>query len=159
MDNQQHYLPWVAIWGVVFGFLNGMPVLCGCCLLWFPLAGLLAVMNVANKAANTISFAEGAVIGLIAGGIAGVLSGILSGAFAATMGTAIVDWARSVPTFTPQQVAQIEQGYGNPAVSFLGLGCTFAVVGPALGAIGGLIGSAVFKKGPSSGPVPQPQAY
>lgn len=159
MDNRQHYLPWVALWGGVFGFLNGMPVLCGCCMLWLPLAGLLSVMNVSNKAGSTVSFAEGAVIGLIAGAIAGVLSGLLCGAVSATMGTAIVEWARGVPTLSPQQIAQIEQGYGHPATSFFRMSCTFSIVGPALGAIGGLIGAAVFKKGPSSGPVPQPQAY
>ena len=79
MDNKEHYLPWVAIWGLVFGVISGIPLLNCCCFLWFPIGALLTVMNVANKAGRTVEFAEGAILGLIVGGIAGVSSGMIGG--------------------------------------------------------------------------------
>jgi hypothetical protein len=159
MDNKQHYLPWVAIWGAVFGVISGIPLVNCCCFLWFPVAGLLAVMNIANKANVTVPFAEGAVVGLLTGLIAGVISGMFSGALGAAGGSALVDFYRGLPNITPEVMAQIEAQYSNPAATFFQSCCMFTVVGPAFGAIGGLIGSAIFKKGPSGGGVPQPQAF
>jgi hypothetical protein len=164
MDNKQHYLPWVAIWGAVFGVASGIPMLnCCCCFLWFPLAGLLSVMNVSNKANVTIPLAEGAVLGLIAGAIAGVMSGVMSGAFQALSSSnmgAVADMYRNIPNMPPEVVALLEAQATNPAAGFFQSCCLHSVIGPACGALGGLIGSAVFKKGPGTGgALPQPQAY
>lgn len=159
MDNKQHYLPWVAIWGAVFGVISGIPLVNCCCFLWFPVAGLLAVMNIANKANVTIPFAEGAVVGLLTGLIAGVISGVFGGAISAASGSAMLDFYRTLPNIPPEALAQMESQFSNPMAAFFQSCCLYTVVGPAFGAIGGLIGSAIFKKGPSGGGVPQPQAF
>jgi hypothetical protein len=158
MDNKQHYLPWIAIWGAVFGVISGIPLINCCCFLWFPLAGLLSVMSIANKANASLSFAEGAVVGLLSGAIAGVLSGVFAGAINAAAGSAVLDFYRNLPNIPPDLMRQMEAQYSNPAASFFQSCCLFTVVGPAFGAIGGLIGSPIFKKGPGGG-MPQPQAY
>ncbi len=162
MDNKEHYLPWVAIWGLVFGVISGIPLLNCCCFLWFPIGALLTVMNVANKAGRTVEFAEGAILGLIVGGIAGVSSGMIGGTISALSGTASLEMVRSLPNLPPDQREMMEAMYGNPATSFAMSCCMHSVIGPALGAIGGLIGSAVFKKdgsGSGGGAMPQPRAY
>lgn len=159
MDNKQHYLPWIAIWGAVFGVISGIPLINCCCFLWFPLAGLLSVMNISAKANASVSFAEGAVVGLLSGLIAGVLSGVFSGALSAAAGPALLDFYRGVPNLPPETLAQLEAAYSNPGASFFQSCCMFTVVGPAFGAIGGLIGAPIFKKGPGGGGMPQPQAY
>jgi hypothetical protein len=158
MDNKQHYFPWVAIWGAVFAVVCAIPLLNCCCFLWFPVAGLLSVMNVSNKANATVPFAEGALVGLITGAVAGVGSGVLAGVLNVAMGTALLDFYRTLPTIPPETLAQLEAAYANPAASFAQSCCMFTVVGPAFGAIGGLIGSAVFKKD-GGGAMPQPRAY
>lgn len=160
MDNKQHYLPAVIIWGVVIGIVDAIPLLNCCCFLWFPLAGLLSVMNVSSKANATIGFAEGAVLGLISGAIAGVLSGVLAGGFNVLLGSALIDFYRSIPSIPPEQLAQMEAMYANPAGAFFQSCCLFTMVGPAFGAVGGLIGSPIFKKdGGAGGAMPQPRAY
>jgi hypothetical protein len=160
MVNKQHYLPAVAIWGVVFGIVCGIPALNCCCFLWFPLAGLLTVMNVSSKANATVGFAEGAVLGLITGGIAGVIAGILGGGVNALMGSAMLDFYRSMPSIPPETLAQFEAMYANPAGSFFQSCCLFTIIGPMFGAVGGLIGSPIFKKdGGGGGAMPQPRAF
>ena len=158
MDNKQHYLPWIAIWGAVFAVVCSIPLLNCCCFLWFPVAGLLSVMNVSNKANATVQFAEGALVGLITGAVAGIGSGVLAGALNAAMGTALVDFYRTLPNIPPETMAQLEAAYANPGASFAQSCCLFSVVGPAFGAVGGLIGSAIFKKD-GGGAMPQPRAY
>jgi len=159
MDNKQHYLPWLAVWGGVFGVISGIPLVNCCCFMWFPLAGLLAVMNISTKANATIPFAEGAVVGLLTGGMAGVIAGVFGGAISAASGSAMLEFYRGIPNMDPAAMAQLEAQLSNPVAAFFQSCCLFTVVGPAFGAIGGLIGSAIFKKGSSGGGVPQPQAF
>lgn len=153
MDNKQHYLPRGRHLGRRVRRHLGDSTRPLLLLSVVPVAGLLAVMNIANKANVTIPFAEGAVVGLLTG----LIRGVISGALGAAAGPAMLEFYRTIPSVEPQGLAQMEAMYGNPVAAFLQSCCLFTVVGPAFDAIGGLIGSAIFKKGP--GGVPQPQAY
>lgn len=147
MTNKQHYLPWIAVWGALFGFIDGIPLLGCCCFLWFGLAGLLSVKSVSDKANVTVQIGEGVIIGLLTGIIGGVIAGVIAGGTTAAAGPAIINMYRGLG-IPPEQLAQLEASLGNPVASFFQSCCFNVVLGPVMGCLGGLIGTQVFKKGP-----------
>lgn len=165
MPNTQHYIPGVLIWGGVFGLICGIPCVNFCCCMWTLGAGLLAVMSVNNKATSPIGAGEGAVIGLISGGIAGLIGGFASGIFQAVSGPALVAYMESMPpgSLPPGVLEQYRAALSasSPILQGLQTLCIFIVAAPAFGAIGGLIGSAVFKPkvGGMNAGGPPPQVF
>lgn len=145
MPNKQHYLPWILVWGALFGFVDGIPLLGCCCFLWFGLAGLLSVMSVSNKANATIEIGEGVVIGLLTGVVAGFIAGIIGGGLTAAIGSSVLNMYRGMG-MPPNVMAQLESQLGNPIAAFAQSFCMNVVLGPVLGCLGGLIGTQVFKK-------------
>jgi hypothetical protein len=145
MTNKQHYLPWIAVWGALFGFIDGIPLLGCCCFLWFGLAGLLSVKSVTDKAGQTLQIGEGVIIGLLTGIVAGLIAGFIAGGTTAALGASILNFYRSIGA-PPNLIQQLEASLGNPLASFAQQFCMNVVLGPVLGCLGGLIGTQVFKK-------------
>lgn len=145
MNNRAHYLPAVLLWGVVFGLVGAIPII-SCCGCLFTLgAGVLAARAVANAAPTAVNVGEGAIIG----GLTGILSGGIHGVLNATLNLLL---ASSLPGIyrslgaPPALVAQLEAAMANPIRGALTALCMGIVLGPVFGALGGVIGAAVFKK-------------
>lgn len=149
MTNKQHYIPWVLIFGAGSGVLSIIPIInwlnclfCG----WMLLGAMFAVKVISDKANATIEPGEGAIIGLFTGLVTGVIYGGVSSLLVGAQAG---------------QMEQIMRQFGGGGLS-MGVGgivmmtlCIGVIVFPIFGALGGLIGSAVFKKNtPYGGPPP-----
>jgi hypothetical protein len=142
------------IGGVVAGVLSVIPIISNCCFLWALAGGVLAVfMYLRNTPATPMEVGDGAKLGLMAGGIGAGIYLIISLPIMLIWGGAMIS----------QQVAERGGSSGALGTGLLaGLGA-FVVVVAALviagcGALGGLIGAAIFgKKGAGgAGPMPPP---
>lgn len=139
------------------GFIN-----CLCCA--GVIAGaMVAVWHYTNTNSLTIPAGEGAVIGLSAAALGGVISLILNfllisiglGAEAAMQEFALDFLAGRVP---PEQLEEIEaqMAAGQSAGAYFVNGLCGIVIFVIFGAIGGVIGASVFKKGPAETDTPPP---
>ena len=140
--NTRALLISAGIAGVLAGVLSGLPIVSAVnCLLcgWVWGAGILAVyLYRRNTGAAPVTTSTGLIIGLLVGIISAILASLLSTAFTANT---------PVP-LTQEQLEQLGDAaefLTNPAA----MGATTFLVNliahPIFGAIGGLIGSAIFK--------------
>ena len=149
MTNKQYYIPWVLVFGAGTGVLSIIPIInwlnclfCG----WMLLGAMFTVKVIGDKANASIEVGEGAIIGLLTG----LVTGVIYGGFSAMM-----------VGFQAGQVQQLLSQFGGGSMS-MGIGglvitslCIGILVFPIFGALGGLIGAAVFKKNtPYGGPPP-----
>lgn len=148
------------IYGAIVGaLLGGLPPCCClnifCCL---PLAlgGMVAGGSYASSAAKAGLFPDlgpGALVGLIAGGIAGALSAILQGILQILMMIAGVDPAQALeglqdlPDDLREQLLEAAE-QANPLAEMLINIPIYSVAGLMVGALGGLLGVALFRKPP-----------
>ena len=145
--NTRALLISAGIAGVLAAVLSSIPIismvnclLCG----WIWGAGILAVyLYRRNAGMAPVSTSTGLIIGLLVG----IISAILSSLFAMALGG-----ASAAAALTPEQMAQLEEQLGESArvltdPAAMGAASFFInlVVQPIFGAIGGLIGSAIFK--------------
>lgn len=148
--NTRALLISAGIAGVLAGVLSSVPIislvnclLCG----WIWGAGILAVyLYRRNAGMAPVTTSTGLIIGLIVGIISAILSSLLGLAFGATTAAAL----------SPDQIAQLEEAMGESArvltdPAAMGAASFFInlIVQPIFGAIGGLIGSAIFKNRPT----------
>jgi hypothetical protein len=135
-----------AIAGAVSALLSAIPIInfvnCLLCA-WLWLGGIFAVWLYRKNAGGPtlVDTGRGAVIGLVAG---------LFGAVVASILTAIV--GAGAPALPAETMAQLEDQLGEAAEVITNPGASLAVgilfnliLYPLFGAIGGLIGAAVFK--------------
>jgi len=140
------------IGGVVAGVLSIIPLVGSCCMLWAIIGGALAVYMHLNKSTMPFEIADGAKLGALAGAIgAGVY--LLISLPMMLMGGAM------------QISQQLEQAGGGGGLAAFGAGLgifmVFIVAGIIIGfgALGGVIGTAIFGKnrpGGSTMPPPPP---
>lgn len=142
------------IGGAVAGVLSIIPILGTCCFLWAIAGGALAVYMYLNKSSMPFQAADGAKLGALAGAIgAGIY--LIIGLPMMLLGGAM------------QISQQLEQAGGGGMAAFgagLGIFMVFIVAGVIVGfgALGGLIGAAIFGKnrpGGSTMPPPPPTNY
>jgi hypothetical protein len=144
------------IGGAVAGVLSIIPILGTCCFLWAIAGGALAVYMYLNKSAMPFEAVDGAKLGALAGAIgAGIY--LIIGLPMMLLGGAM------------QISQQLEQAGGGGMAAFgagLGIFMVFIVAGiiVGFGALGGLIGAAIFGKnrpggGGSTMPPPPPTNY
>ena len=144
MDNKDYYLPGIAVSGLIAGVLSGLPFISAvnCCFCaWIVGAGAVSVRLIGAKCAFAIERREGAFIGLLTGLVAGVVGGGIGALFAALGGSSE---AALLPHGDPgaQQIARV---LTNPAISAGAAFCGSVVIFPVFGALGGLLGTAIFK--------------
>ncbi|MGE0786556.1 MAG: hypothetical protein AB7S26_12870 [Sandaracinaceae bacterium] len=153
MQHKEHYMGPVIIGGVVAGVLSLIPIVNYCNLIfcmWMLLGSALAVYLVQNKVGTKIEAGEGAAIGgltgLVTGGLFGLIYMLLFLVFGASM----------IPGAASGRVGMSETGMGIGMMLLICVGCVILalVLYGAFGALGGLIGSAVFQPSvpPSAGP-------
>jgi len=139
------------IGGAVAGVLSIIPLVGSCCMLWAIAGGALAVYMYLNKSTMPFQVADGAKLGALAGAIgAGIY--LLISLPMMLMGGAM------------QISQQLEQAGGGGLAAFgagLGIFMVFIVAGiiVGFGALGGVIGTAIFGKnrpGGSTMPPPPP---
>lgn len=138
------------IGGVVAGVLSGLPVVGGCCFLWAIGGGILAIYLYMKNTPAPMEMADAAKLGAIAGAIGAAISLALGLPFMMLgIGTAAV-----------QNNADLERaGIGAGMMAGLGFGALVirAVIVLGCGALGGIIGAAIFGKNrPGAGAPPPP---
>lgn len=146
--------------GLVAGLLSGLPLISAgnvCCCLWVLLGGVIAVY-LYSKEVQVLQSGEAALLGLQSGMVAAVVATIVSVPLRLIMSRVAGGLQREFiekmleqnPDFPPQlrdfMMHLFSPGF---AVGLILLGFVFSLILYSLfGALGGLIGKAIFKKNP-----------
>jgi hypothetical protein len=151
------------IGGAAAGILSGIPLLNCLCCLWIIVGAILASFLLSKSSPTSLGPGDGALVGAFSGVVAAVVDSILSIPFQ-ELNTAFMrkvierfeEYGQSMPSGWDTWF-QRGEGPISTAWFFIGLLITAAIFS-ALGALGGVIGMALFRKKsvPGSGPAPQP---
>ena len=144
--------------GIFIGVLSALPVVNAgncCCCLWVILGGVLATYLRQQNTPYAVTAAEGALVGLMAGAIGGVLAAVLSIPMQALTGDIqrqfLENFANN-PDLPPEFRDALTRG--NLGGAAMAAGIMFnMVISVVFGLLGGLLGTAIFKK---SAPPPPP---
>lgn len=141
MEHKEHYLGPVLIGGVLAAILSSIPIVNYCnfifCM-WMLLGAGLAVKLVQDKT-NAVQGKEGAVIGLFTGLVTGGLFGVLYLLMFLLFGAAMIPGAAN------GQLEGAALGTGMMAIIFGGSCILAVVIFGGFGALGGLLGAAIFQ--------------
>jgi hypothetical protein len=144
------------IGGLVPGVLSIIPLVGSCCMLWAIAGGALAVYMYLNKSTMPFQIADGAKLGALAGAIGAGVYLLIS------LPMMLLGGAMQIS----QQLEQAGGGGGLAAFGAgLGIFMVFIVAGiiVGFGALGGVIGTAIFGKNRPGGstmpPPPPPTNY
>jgi hypothetical protein len=150
--------------GLVIGVLSALPVIsmgnCLCCA-WVILGGMLATYLLQQGQQGPVEAADGAIVGLLAGLAGAVIGSLVSIPIQMVMGPLNGDFLRRILEQSGGEmsgemrdaVESIARGGVGGALFFFGLIVSLCV-NAVVGAIGGLLGTVIFK--PSSPPPPPP---
>lgn len=143
----EEYKKVVLIAGLIAGVLSATPIIDICniiCCLWIVLGGLIGVYVVGKDIDRKIEYGEGAFIGLLIGLAAAVVSTIIDTIFSFLGLELIPEWLiEEVPQLA--QFMEFEKAAGMGLMLFIGLIISLVVFG-AFGALGGVIGTAIYGK-------------
>ncbi len=145
--KSEEYIRSVLIAGLIAGALSSVPFIGWlniCCCLWILLAGILAVYMVSSHLDKKIDYGQGAFIGLLSGLVAAVVSTILDSILLAFGYNIIQHLAYRFSELEKLKdlVYATELGYINFILDLL----ISIVFFGAFGAIGGIIGTAIYSK-------------
>lgn len=151
--TRPHWLPWIPIMGAGGGLVQALPragVTSCCCAPWLAIAGAAAVFAIVQRAKSRMEPLEGALVGVATGLVAGLVGGVVA---------AVREMLFSSTGFVRPFLFGERELLPSAIVSFLWSGAVvfilYAVFGPVLGALGGLVGAAVIKPpSPPTGPPP-----
>lgn len=131
-----------------------------CCCLWVVTGGLVGAYLLQQNQAAPIAAGDGALVGLLAGICGALVMFVLSipiGMIVAPVERAMIDRALSMGGNMPPELRQFFENYDRPRsetglfgrmiVRVIGL-FFFLFVGSVFSTLGGLLGSALFSKGP-----------
>ena len=148
--------------GLVIGVLSALPVIsagnCLCCL-WVILGGIVATYLLQQAQPTAVEAADGAIVGLLAGLFGAVVATVVAIPIQMVMGPMGSEALRQIleqssgdmPAEVRGVFEQMSRGTVGGALMFLGLVVSLFVYG-IFGAIGGALGTAIFK--PSMPPPP-----
>jgi len=143
----EEYKKAVLIAGLIAGVLSATPIVDICnifCCLWIVLGGLIGVYVISKDVDRKIEYGEGAFIGLLIGLVAAVVSTIVDTVFTIFGLELIPEWLlEEVPQLA--QLKELEAGMGLGVLLFIGLVVSLVTFG-AFGALGGIIGTAIYGK-------------
>jgi hypothetical protein len=138
--------------GLVIGVLSGLPVVSAgncCCCLWILGGGALAVYLRQQKQPESITAAEGALVGLMAGAMGGVLATVIAIPMQMLFGDLqrqmMESWLAGMSEMPPEAREALERMSSGGAALAL-TGAYNLVTGVVFGMLGGLLGVAIFKK-------------
>lgn len=153
-ENRPDYVQPALLAGAVAGCLSALPFLslfnCACCL-WILGAGAAAVYLMKKNVPGRLSSGDGALAGALAGIIAAVVQTIIGVPFRGMQLEISRRFLQRMSEFTKQMPdgwdTWLKRGSGPlaPAALLLGLLVT-AVVFAAFGALGGVLGTALFNR-------------
>jgi hypothetical protein len=157
--DQQGFTQPALIGGVALGVLSALPLIGPvgnlCCCLWVVGGGMLAAYLLQQNRAAPITPADGLLVGLLAGLIGAVAHAAISIPLNLILGPAERAMAQRFIEMAPPEVRETFERYAGRDREFsLGffivaqiVGFMFmAVIGAIFGSIGGVLGSAIFKK-------------
>jgi len=151
----------VLVGGTAAGVLSGIPwVNCLCCL-WILGGSALAVQIYAKDRSAPTSPGDGAVIGAFAGVVAAAVNTMMNVVFQsanlAFLRRVIERLSANMDNFPPEWQDWINREPGPISIAQLVISLAFsAAVFAALGALGGVLGAALFGKRPAGGHPPGP---
>lgn len=145
--------------GLVIGVLSALPVVnlgnC-CCCLWVIAGGALATYLRQQNSPYSLPASEGALVGLLAGFIGGIVAGVLSIPLQAMTGAMQQQILERIMSSNPDMPVEmrdtLERVAAGSALRAAGL-LIGVVVDTIFGMLGGLLGTAMFKK---NAPPPPP---
>ena len=156
--NQSFIQPAV-IGGVAMGVLSALPLIGAvgnaCCCIWVVVGGLLAAYLLQANRSTPISPSDGLLVGLFAGLIGAAVHTAISIPLDLMLGPAERAMAERFIEMAPPDVREMFERYGGRDREFSAtffivghiVGFMFwACVGAIFGAIGGVLGAAIFKK-------------
>ena len=141
--------------GVFIGVLSALPFISAancCCCLWVIAGGVLTVYLRQQNAPVAIQPSEGALMGLMAGAIGGVIAGILGYAVSMVMGPWQNEFLRRIleanQDTPPEFRDAMERMMAGGAMGAFALAAMVmnVVIYSVFGLLGGLLGTAIFKK-------------
>ncbi len=157
----------VLVGGAVLGVASAIPLLdllnCACCALVVGGGVLTSYLYIRNLPSGfTVTYGDGALLGLLAGLVGAVVSTVVSipfrlvtGELSAGMLQQVLEEMRSDPNVPPEIISLVEsfaspEGFGAAAIL---LSLVFlAVIYPIFAAIGGCLGVALFQRTPTPPP-------
>jgi hypothetical protein len=145
--KSEEYIRSVLIAGLIAGALSSVPFIGWlniCCCLWILLAGILAVYMVSSNLDKKIDYGQGAFIGLLSGLVAAVVSAILDSILAALGYDIIQHLAYRFSEFEKLRNLIYDAELG--LINFIFDLCISIVFFGAFGALGGIIGTAIYSK-------------
>ena len=143
--------------GLFIGVLSALPVvnLFNCCCLWIIGGGVLSAYLLQQNQPTAIQVADGALVGLLAGLFGGVLGVILS----IPLERMTNEWVRNVieqvlerAQDVPDELRSALENVGTGSTILVFKLFTSTVIGAIFGMLGGILGAAIFKKGPKPSP-------
>ena len=145
--KSEEYIRSVLIAGLIAGALSSVPFIGWlniCCCLWILLAGILAVYMTISGSDSELNYGQGAFIGLLSGLVAAVISSILDSILTSFGYNIIQILADRLPEFVALRdlIYDAELGLINFIFDLL----ISIVFFGAFGAIGGIIGTAIYSK-------------
>jgi hypothetical protein len=152
------------IGGVVAGVLTAVPFLgCFCCL-WIIGGAMLATYLMAKNSPISLTPGDGAIVGIFAGIVGAVVDAIVSIPFEAMNREVVQNFVEKFSQYLedmpPGWQTWLDRAGARPSPAFFLLGLVIsAAVFSALGALGGVIGAALFGKKkslPPQGPGNEP---
>jgi hypothetical protein len=148
----------VVLGGLFIGVLSSLPLVSAgncCCCLWILAGGALAAYLRQQNLTSQITAAEGLLVGMLAGLAGGVVSIVLSIPMQAMTGPferQILDRVLSSnPDIPPETRDMLERAAAGGAVTAFRFATTL-VTSVVFGLLGGLLGSAIFRRTPPPPP-------
>ena len=156
----------VLLGGLVIGTLSALPVImmgnCACCL-WVILGGVLATYLLQQAQSTPVDALDGAITGLLAGLVGAVIGSLLSIPIQMLMGSMQGDVLRRIldqgggdmPAEMRDAIQSLARGGVGGALALFGFLMSL-IVNAIFGAIGGLLGTVMFKPSFPTPPPPVP---
>ena len=140
------------IGAAVAGLLSAIPcVNVGCCL-WGMAGGMLAAFMLSKETQEPYDLSRAALAGLFAGALGGLFSGLVSGALNLALNT---NPFANVPPDAAKNLPEFLRGGGGGALVVVMMIAMFVFMLALFGALGGVIGGAVFKRPAETQSLPQ----
>jgi hypothetical protein len=165
MNGQKpNYLTPALIGGAIAGILSGIPVLNCLCCLWIIGGAIVAAYRLGKDAQTSLTSGDGAIVGAFSGVFGAVVNSLvgipfqaMNLAFAKRVFERIAEYGQNMPS---DWETWFNRGAGPFSVAWFLFGLVIAAaIFAALGALGGIIGVALFGKktsGTPQAPLPPP---
>lgn len=139
------------IGGGIAGLFSAIPFLNCLCCLWIIAGAMLAAYLLAKDYPHSLSPGDGAIVGLLTGIIAAIIDALISLPLQAVNAQIVHRFMERIAEFTeempPGWENLMERGFGPASAAMFLLSLLIsAIIFASLGALGGILGAALFGK-------------